>query len=83
MKTITTDNDILFQKHEELEKILSVDIYFCHPYHSWEKGSIENANKCIRKYIPKGSNISKYSKKYIHFVEEKLNKRFMKLAGTP
>ena len=65
MKTITADNDILFQKHKELAKILNVKIYFCHPYHSWEKGTVENINGHIRKYIPKGSDISKYSEYFI------------------
>ena len=53
MRTITTDNDILLQKHKELEKLLGVKIYFCHPYRLWEKGTIENTNGAIRKYIPK------------------------------
>jgi IS30 family transposase len=61
--TITTDNDILLRKYKELEKLLKVKIYFCHAFHSWEKGTIENTNKYIRKDIPKGSDISKYSKK--------------------
>lgn len=85
MKTITIDNDILLQKHKELEKILSVKIYFCHPYHSWEKGTVENTNKRIRKYIPKGSDISKYSKRFISNLEAKLNRRIMKVIdfSTP
>jgi IS30 family transposase len=74
MKTITTDNDLLFKKHLELEKLLNVKIYFCHPYHSWEKGTVENINKYIRRDILKGSNISKYSKKFIREVEDKLNR---------
>lgn len=77
MKTLTLDNDILFKMHKTLEKLLKVKIYFCHPYHSWEKGSIENANKAIRKYIPKGSNLSKYDKEFIQSLEEHLNGRFM------
>ena len=77
MRTITTDNDIPLQKHKELEKILNVKIYFCNPYSSWEKGSVENANKYIRRYIPKGSNIFKYSKYIIGKIEIKLNNRFM------
>jgi IS30 family transposase len=75
--TITTDNDLLLQKYEELEKLMKVKIYFCHAYHSWEKGTIENTNKYIRREIPKGSDISKYSKKFIKKVEEKLNRRTM------
>ncbi len=78
IKTITTDNDLLLQKHKELEKLLNIKIYFCHPYHSWEKGTIENTNKYIRKDIPKGSNISRYSPKVIKQLEEKLNRRAMK-----
>ena len=77
MKTITTDNDLLLQKHKELEKILNLNIYFCNPYHSWEKGTVENVNKYIRKYIPKGSDISKYSKYTIKKIEAKLNQRIM------
>lgn len=77
LKSITTDNDILFQKHKELAKLLNMPIYFCHPYHAWEKGSVENVNWHIRKYIPKGSNIFKYSDGFIKRVETKLNSRIM------
>lgn len=78
LKSVSTDNDILLQKHKELEKLLGVKIYFCHPYHSWEKGSNENANGHIRKYIPKGADISFYSQSFIKKVEQKLNERFLK-----
>ena len=81
LKTITTDNDILLRHHKRLEKLLNVKIYFCNPYHSWEKGTIENTNKHIRKDIPKGSDISRYSKKYIRSIENKLNRRFMEVTN--
>jgi len=77
LKTITTDNDLLLQHHKELEKFLNVTIYFCHPYSSWEKGTVENINGCIRKDIPKGSDVSKYSKKFIRKIENKLQRKFM------
>ena len=77
MKTLTLDNDILFKMHKTLEKLLEIRIYFCHPYHSWEKGSVENANKIIRKFIPKGSDLSKYDDEYIKEIEQHLNNRFM------
>lgn len=80
--TITTDNDLLFQHHKRLEKLLGVKIYFCHPYHSWEKGTIENTNGVIRKYIPKGSDISKYSRRFIRSVEKKLNDRYMECLDS-
>ncbi len=81
MRTITTDNDLLLQRHKELEGLLGVKIYFCHPYHSWEKGMIENTNGEIRKSIPKGSDISKYSKRFIRGVETKINDRYMECLG--
>lgn len=77
LRTITTDNDLLLTKHKELEKLLDVKIYFCHPYHLWEKGTIENTNGEIRKDIPKSSNISSYSRPFIQKVETKLNNRYM------
>lgn len=77
LKTITTDNDILLEQHSELEKILGATIYFCHPYHSWEKGTIENTNGEVRKSIPKGSDLSRYSRVYIRSVEMKVNNRYM------
>lgn len=79
--TMTTDNDLLWQHHPRLEKLLGVTIYFCHPYHSWEKGTIENTNGEVRKYIPKSSDISTYSRRDIQNVEEKLNGRFMECLG--
>jgi IS30 family transposase len=79
MKTFTTDNDILLINHKELEKVLGVKIYFTHPYSSWEKGSIENANGVVREFgITKSSDISSYSKKTIAEVESRLNDRYMK-----
>lgn len=77
-RTMTADNDILFQHHETLEKKLNITIYFCQAYHSWEKGTVENTNKRIRKDIPKSSDISRYSKRFIRALEAKLNRRIMR-----
>ena len=77
LKTVTTDNDLLFQFHKKLEKSLGIKMYFCHPYHSWEKGTVENSNGYVRRDIPKGSDISKYSKHFIRKIEQKLQGRFM------
>lgn len=77
IKTITADNDLLLARHKELEKLLNVTIYFCHAYSSWEKGTVENTNGYIRRDIPKGIDISKYSKQFIRKIENKLQRRFM------
>jgi transposase, IS30 family len=81
LKSITTDNDILFTYHKQLEQALGVPFYFCHPYSSWEKGSIENFNGQARKYIRKGSDISQYGQTYIAQTERKLNDRYMAVLG--
>lgn len=76
--TGTTDNDLLFARHKELERDLAINIFFCHAFHSWEKGSIENVNGEIRKDLPKGSDLSKYPRSFFRKIEKKLNNRFMK-----
>jgi IS30 family transposase len=76
-KTGTTDNDLLFKLHRKLEQELSITIYFCHPYHSWEKGTVENTNGEIRVYFPKGSDVSKHPPKFWEGIENKINDRFM------
>jgi transposase, IS30 family len=81
LASITTDNDILFSYHKQLEAVLGIPFYFCHPYSSWEKGGVENYNGQTRKYIKKGSDISQYSDEYIAFAETKLNDRYMKVLG--
>jgi len=78
IQSLTLDNDILFRKHVDLAALLSVPLYFCHPYHSWEKGTVENVNKYIRRDIRKGTDLSKLSSSFIVSLEEKLNRRPLK-----
>lgn len=75
MNSLTLDNDIAFRKHKELSEKLGTSVYFCHPYHSWEKGGVESVNGMIRRYIKKGSDISQYEEFFIPEVQEKLNDR--------
>lgn len=81
LRSVTTDNDILWQRHGELSSLLGVPFYFCHPYHSWEKGTVEQTNGVIRRDVPKGSDISKYGKRYVTELEAKLNRRPLKVLG--
>ena len=59
-------------------RIFTMRSYFCEPYRSWEKGTVENINGVIRRDIPKGSDISRYAKKCIMNLEAKLNRRPLK-----
>lgn len=78
LKTLTFDNDILFIHHKALEKKFNIKIYFCHAHSPWEKPLVENRNKIIRLYIPKGSDISRYTRYYVQKLEDKLQRRIMK-----
>lgn len=73
VKTITTDNDIAFLKWKELEEKLNTNIYFCHPYHSWEKGLVENTNRWIRQFIPKKTNLQLISIEQLKSMEDWFN----------
>lgn len=53
VKTITFDNGTEFHGYKELETALGIDVYFAHPYHSWERGTNENTNGLIRQFLPK------------------------------
>ena len=81
LTSITTDNDILWLYHTQLEKALGVSFYFCDAYASWQKGSVENFNGEARTYIKKGSDVSQYGEVYINMVETKLNNRYMEVLG--
>ena len=81
LTSVTVDNDLLFRYHERLEQLLGVPVYFCHPYASWQKGTIENYNKQVRKYVPKGADISQYDAVYLASAAARLNSRFMSVIG--
>jgi transposase, IS30 family len=74
IKTITFDNGIENKYHEQLHRF-NIKTFFCDPYSSWQKGGVENVNKMIRRFIPKGTNISKISSEYVKLVESILNNK--------
>ena len=81
VKTITLDNGREFAGHEEIGKELGAEIYFAHPYTSWERGLNENTNGLIRQYFKKGSSFGWIGEEEIRRVEEKLNNRPRKTLG--
>ena len=79
-KSITVDNGSEFLDWRSLEKsciskgkIPRTQVYYCHPYHSWERGTNEQINGHIRRFVPKGCAISEYSSKEIQDIEDWLN----------
>ena len=64
-RTITTDNGSDFAAHEWIMDKLGVAVFFTDAYCSWQKETVENTNKFVRKYIPKGTDISRITDKRI------------------
>lgn len=75
IKTITLDNGLEFAAHETIASALEADIYFAHPYASWERGINENTNGLIRQYFPKTTDFNDVSNEEIANVMNRLNNR--------
>jgi IS30 family transposase len=76
-KTITIDNGSEFFDDKGMEKSIlggkRTTVYYCHPYSASERGSNENANKLIRRFIKKGEDIAQFSEEYIQYVQDWIN----------
>ncbi len=76
-KTITVDNGVEFAEYEKMKKSIHggerTNIYYCHPYCSRERGSNENQNRLVRRHIPKGDDMDKYSQADVKDIEAWMN----------
>lgn len=77
VNSMTLDNG----QENKLHKNIGIKTYFCDAYASWQKPGIENANKLIRRHIPKGSNISEFSHQYISWIVRRYNNMPRKKLG--
>lgn len=75
LKSITTDNGSEFAEHEWISRKLHVPVFFADSYCAWQKGAIENGNKLVRQYIPKGTDISTITDGKIARIRKKINAR--------
>lgn len=74
-RTITYDNGSENVHHQRTNQKLGTRSYFCRPYHSWEKGSVEQAIGLIRRYVPKKTDFTKVTVREINRIENLLNNR--------
>lgn len=76
-KSITTDNGSEFMEYEKLVRSVNggkrFNLYYCHSYASWEKGTNENHNRMIRRFFPKGTDFAKVTKKQVQYVQDWMN----------
>lgn len=71
--TITADNGAENTAHQALTALTGMAVFFCHPYHSWEKGTVENMNGRIRRFFPKGESLDNVTAEEIAWTERKIN----------
>lgn len=79
--SVTTDNGTEFLDPSKLEKELGCDIYYTQACASYEKGTIENTNRLVRRWYPKGTDFSKVKKKDIQILEKWINSTRRKILG--
>lgn len=75
VRTITYDNGLEFAGHLEVNRELGCRSFFCAPYHSWEKGLVENHNGLLRQYYRKGSSFEQITPTQLRAVEDEINER--------
>ena len=80
-KTLTRDRGSENLGYQELEISLGIQCYFAHAYHSWERGSNENLNGLIRRFLPKGTDFRTVSNRQIKHIEYLINSRPRKRLG--
>ena len=78
VNSITADNGPENAEHEKIARELSSLFFFCHPYHSWEKGTVENRNGVIRRYLPQSTDLSEWSQEELDEIAEDINNTPMK-----
>ena len=79
--TITFDNGREFAGHEQIAKQLDAEVYFAHPYASWERGVNENTNGLIRQYFPKGMDLRSVTVEQAQMVMDRINNRPRQTLG--
>lgn len=81
-RTITADNGSEFLDAEGMKKACGCDeVYYAHPYSSWERGSNENGNRILRRFVPKGIDISTITRKELQRIEDWVNNYPRKILG--
>lgn len=81
VETVTADNGTEFHDYRSIEQRTGAAFYFARTYHSWERGSNENASGLLRQYLPKGESMAGLSQHQCNAIARKLNTRPRKRLG--
>jgi len=80
-KTLTLDNGSEMSNYEQMERDSQLQIYFAHPYHSWERGTNENTNGLLRYYFPKKMSFAHLTQQQLDAAVLEINTRPRKRLG--
>jgi len=81
LKSLSLDNGIENRHHAAITQATGAAVFFCEPYSSWQKGGVENANKMLRRYLPKGSDLSEVSQTQLQRIVAIINDKPRKILG--
>lgn len=73
VRSITTDNGCEFIDPEKIKEVVGCNVYYTRAYASWEKGSVENCNRLVRRWYPKGTDFRKHTRADMHKLEQIIN----------
>lgn len=79
--SVTADNGSENADHLRVSQTLDIPFFFCHPYHSWEKGTVENTNGLIRRYLPRETDLNRVDPHDLDAIAAELNHRPRKCLG--
>lgn len=80
-KTLTYDNGSEMANHKWFTRKTGMQVYFAHPYSAWERGTNENTNGLIRRFLPKQTDFNSVPQSQLKNIEHKLNNRPRKILG--